>query len=188
MNRELHILAGVVLIVLLSLFAVSLFATPSLAVSAEPVSPDLPEIHTSNFFAKNIELECGQEFDTCGLAVECCDGLYCTEDDVCVKCVGVGESCSSGAGGVSCCPGNYCYMGSCEEQTLHFCSDSENGPDYHSAGSASGEHEGIYEAYSDYCLDSKTVVDYYCQVNNEYSPVLAASVSCPNGCSEGACK
>ena len=188
MSRELHILSGVVLIVLLSLFAASLFAVPSSAVSTDPVSPELPEIHTSNFFAKNAELECGHEFHTCGLAVECCVGSFCSDDDVCIRCVGVGEACGAQAEGVSCCPGNYCYLGTCKEQTLHFCSDTENGPDYYSAGSASGEFEGEHEVYTDYCLDSKTALDYYCQVNNEYSPVLAATVACPGGCKNGACK
>jgi len=188
LSRELHILSGVVLIVLLSLFAASLFAVPSSAVSTDPVSPELPEIHTSNFFAENGKLVCGHETQTCGLAVECCEGFFCSDKDVCVKCVSVGEACGATAGGVRCCPGGYCYMGTCKEQTMHFCSDSENGPNYYSAGSASGEYEGEYGAYGDSCLDSETALDYYCQVNNEYSPVLAASVTCPKGCSGGACK
>lgn len=173
-----------VLIVLLSLFAASLFAAPSPTVYPDPVSS---EIHTSNFFAENGKLACGHEAQTCGLAVECCEGSFCSDKDVCVKCAGVGKACGATAGGVRCCPEGYCYMGTCKEQTMHFCFDDENGPNYYSAGSASGEYKGEYGAYGDACLDSETALDYYCQVNNEYSPVLAATVACPKGCSGGAC-
>lgn len=134
------------------------------------------------------EIECGEEGETCGLGVECCEGLYCSENDECVECAGVGETCGDYAGGLSCCPDAYCYMGICEEKTDRLCEDEEDGPDYYAQGTATGEYNGDYGTYTDYCQDSRTVVDYYCQVNNEYSPVLAGTVTCPNGCSGGACK
>ena len=185
MDREFHILAGVVLVVLLSLFAASLVAASGPGVP--PDSPKSPEVRTSNFFAGNGKLECGLESQTCGLAVECCKGLYCSERDVCERCSAAGEPCGASSGGRSCCPGSYCYLGTCEAQTLHFCFDSENGPDYYSSGSASGDYGGEYGTYSDYCSGEQTAVDYYCQVNNEYSPVLSTEIDCPAGCTEGAC-
>ncbi len=134
------------------------------------------------------ETECGEEGDTCGFGVECCEGLYCSENDVCVECADIGETCGGyAAPGTECCPGGFCYMGICEEQTEHLCEDDENGPDYYSPGSVTGEYLGDYGTYEDYCQDSRTVVDYYCTVNNEYAPVESGTVTCPNGCSGGAC-
>ena len=187
LSREFYILIGVVLIVLLSLFAASPFAAPNPPVDADPVSSAPSKIPTSILSAENGKPACGQESHTCGLAVECCEGFFCSDSDICVRCAGVGAPCGATAPEAECCPGGYCYLGNCEEQTMHFCSDTETGPNYYSAGSASGKYEGRYGAYADYCLDSNTLNEYYCQVNNEYSPVLAANILCPNGCSEGSC-
>jgi len=182
LSKDIHIIGGVFLAALLILSAAVIFATTNPEVSAEPVSSASPE-KTTNLLAE-VSMVCGEEAQTCGLAVECCEGMYCSSEDICESCASALESCGAG---VSCCPGNYCYMGSCVVQTEHFCSDSENGPDYYSPGTASGELDGVYGAYSDYCLDSEELVDYYCEVNNEYSPVLEATLKCPNGCLEGSC-
>lgn len=134
------------------------------------------------------ETECGEEGDTCGLGVVCCNGLYCSENDVCVECADIGETCGGyAAPGTECCPGGFCYMGTCQEETSYLCTDTENGPDYYSWGSATGEYEGDYDTYEDYCLNDNTVVDYYCLVNNEYAPIESGMVTCPSGCSQGAC-
>ncbi len=134
------------------------------------------------------ETDCGDEGDTCGLGVECCNGLYCTENDECEECADIGDFCGGyTAQGMPCCPGGFCYMEFCQAETNHLCTDQENGPDYYSPGSATGDYNGDYGTYVDYCINENTVVDYYCTVNNEYAPIEAGMVTCPQGCSSGAC-
>ncbi|MCP4647098.1 MAG: hypothetical protein GY852_05080 [bacterium] len=135
------------------------------------------------------ETECGEDGDTCGLGVTCCNGLFCNDNDECVDCVEIGDYCGGyAAAPLPCCPGGICYMEFCQAESSNLCEDEENGPDYNSPGSATGDYEGIYGTYADYCMDDNTVVDYYCTVNNEYVPIEAGIVTCPSGCSGGACK
>ena len=135
---------------------------------------------------------CGEAGQTCGLGVKCCEGMECSDNDVCVECAPVGDSCGgqyTGAGGSSCCSTGYCYSGTCKQKTKYLCEDTETGPDYYSPGSATGVFKGVYGTYTDYCLTSASgVVDYYCEVNGENSEIQTAQVTCPNGCSGGACK
>ena len=135
------------------------------------------------------EETCEEEGSQCSEDSDCCGGLvcangYCMEEP---ECADIGESCGDYANGMECCSGGFCYMGICEEQTSHLCTDTEDGPDYYSQGSATGEYLGDYGTYTDYCMNDYTVVDYYCQVNGEYSPVLEATLTCPQRCSGGAC-
>lgn len=137
------------------------------------------------------EPECTESGGTCKSNSECCGGLVC-EDYECVEegeCAAVGEYCGYyTTAGLDCCSDAYCYYGTCMQKLDYLCTDTEDGPDYYNVGTATGSYNGDYGSYTDYCADARTAVDYYCEVNNEYSPIYTGSVTCPNGCSGGACK
>jgi hypothetical protein len=132
---------------------------------------------------------CAEADEDCDSTEDCCEGMMCSDNGVCVECAPAGDYCEGYSGaGLSCCEDSYCIYGMCKEKVDYLCEDTEGYPDYYSLGSATGEYEGVYGTYVDYCQDSRTAVDYYCQMNDEYSPVLMGTITCPNGCSGGACK
>jgi hypothetical protein len=132
---------------------------------------------------------CNEADEHCDSTEDCCEGLSCSPNEVCVECAPAGDYCGDYSGaGLSCCDDSYCLYGICKEKIDYLCEDTEDYPDYYNVGSATGEYEGVYGTYTDYCQDERTAVDYYCEVNDEYSPVLTGTVTCPNGCSGGACK
>ena len=90
----------------------------------------------------------------------------------------------------------------CVTSTTPTCTDSDNGRDYYTKGTAIGEAywQKIIVNETDSCYNCNNlavksdscvagpdccVSDWYC---NEYGKVSSASLNCPNGCSNGACK
>lgn len=137
---------------------------------------------------------CGEEGQTCGLQVECCGDLECSDNDICIECAAVGETCggqyTTGAPSIPCCSTGYCYSGVCQQRADELCTDTENGPDYYNEGSATGEYQGDYGTYTDYCggTGASVLYEYYCEVPGDYSAIELAIITCPNGCSGGQCK
>lgn len=134
---------------------------------------------------------CGEQGQSCGLGVECCSGMECSDNGICVACASVGDTCGGqyttvGAAGSSCCSTGYCYSGTCKQKTDYMCTDTENGPDYYTEGSATGVYKSSYGTYTDYC-SGDTLYEYYCEVPDEYSTIKLATITCPNGCTAGEC-
>jgi len=79
-------------------------------------------------------------------------------------------SCSSGYG---------CFQGRCE----YLCTDSDGG--YNT--SVKGTAKKGTASYTDYCIDSSTVDEYYCEP--KFNTLLGASYACPANysCIDGAC-
>lgn len=76
---------------------------------------------------------------------------------------------------VSCPSDKYCYQGAC----VLFCDDMDGGKNYANASQVKDR----YGSYSDYCRDSKTIVEYYCD-KNLASPY---EIDCPDFCNKGRC-
>jgi hypothetical protein len=124
---------------------------------------------------------------SCEKTSDCCDGYYCSENKVCTKSTTTCQTSGSCAVGASvCCDGYYCNDNLvCTPEQAGACSDSD-GMGYYSAGYATGEYEGVYGTYYDYCLDTNHVVEYYCA--QTAAMVASTTYTCPNGCSGNACK
>jgi len=135
--------------------------------------------------------ECVDEDEKCGDDNDCCGGLACSDNGVCIECASEGETCGSqatAAGGAICCGGTYCYGGECKEETDRLCTDTESGPGYYTQGTATGLYNGKYSKYTDYCSSTSiTLFEYYCDAPGEYGEVLLSQYTCLQGCSDGAC-
>ncbi len=72
----------------------------------------------------------------------------------------------------------FCQYG-CEDGRC-LCTDTDDGIDYYTAGSA-----GL--GISDVCLDNSTLREYYMSVRNGICTPYYVDVQCPNGCEDGEC-
>ncbi len=74
-----------------------------------------------------------------------------------------------------------CWSGSCPKDCKQTCFDSDGGQNFYVKGIVTiGVNEG---GFSDFCLDSNQLIEYYCS-DNEANKI---DYKCPNGCKDGAC-
>jgi hypothetical protein len=85
-----------------------------------------------------------------------------------------------------------------DESPRDFCNDSDGGTFEGIKGTVSGEDDGVSFSYTDYCLNSTFVMEYYCGGKyQDYDP-LSSPMVCPSGnetqgnetqteCIDGAC-
>ena len=122
----------------------------------------------------------------CGSDGDCCDDYYCSENNVCTERVAEGcqTSGSCAVGAAVCCEGYYCNDNLvCTPMESGDCTDSD-GMDYFVSGYATGEYQGDYGTYYDYCEDTYHVVEYYCAAT---AAVVTSTTYTCGVCDDGAC-
>jgi hypothetical protein len=67
------------------------------------------------------------------------------------------------------------------------CSDSDGGFAYTVFGQVTGNLNYSYYNYSDYCLNSTVVIEYFCSANRPYSSSYPCNLNSSMVCSEGRC-
>lgn len=81
---------------------------------------------------------------------------------------------------------NICFDGACQKENFNYCGDS----DYNDKGKINGTitvyntNSKKTESFSDSCLDSKTVTEYFCGADKKQHKLI---LTCRNQCSDGAC-
>lgn len=73
-----------------------------------------------------------------------------------------------------------CLNGACE---YSLCTDSDGGKDYYTEGVVVFEGK-VEETSMDYCLNAKTLNEYFCASQEE---IRAVEYVCPQGCKNGVC-
>lgn len=87
------------------------------------------------------------------------------------------------------CPsGSKCEDGKCKKEIpTYVCKDSDGGKDYYTKGEV--PHVEGYPENIDKCLDSKTLLEFFCTIENGKDVWANERFTCPNNyeCKEGAC-
>ena len=79
-----------------------------------------------------------------------------------------------------------CEDGACVEQggSSQTCDETDDGRDIYTKGTTRGELNGDQGAYTDYCYDGYTLVEYYCDAGE----VISEHIQCPTYCDSGECR
>ncbi|MEM4272156.1 MAG: hypothetical protein QXH30_01070 [Candidatus Bilamarchaeaceae archaeon] len=119
----------------------------------------------------------------CKSDAECCENYFCGDNGRCERysaCMKENAECSKDS---DCCDGLVCFDGICKEEGT--CTDTDQGKNQYSQGTATGSYQGDYGSYTDYCFatGASMLYEYYCDGDE----VAVVAMTCPQGCTNGKC-
>ncbi|MEN9625982.1 MAG: hypothetical protein RL557_310 [archaeon] len=156
---------------------------------------NLTEFFCGKGIIRNESYDCSKEGKICsdGACVATCTDECTTENAKQCSSIGVPQICAKDGDSDSCLEwknldncgaGQNCSAGNCI--IYPSCTDSDGGKNYGVKGNTLVKQNGSVSSgknATDYCTDSKVLMEYICENND----ALGVPYNCPNSCSNGAC-